>query len=219
MMHKLLGLALTLSLLASGCTQKSEPVTISPPTADFTANPQQGLAPLTVAFTNLSTGDITYHHWNFGDGHFSTLSHPNHTYTAPGKYTVSLAVMGAGGSDVETKIEYITVHTGVINWEEAASYIGQTKVVRGKIVGTHYAATTRGKPTFLDFHKPYQRHFKCVIWGRDRQKFIEKFPPNPETYFLNKRVQVTGLIEEYPEGSGIPEIILTDPSQIKVIEE
>ena len=218
-MLKLLGLLVALSLLTTGCTHKSEPVNIPPPTADFTANPQQGQAPLTVTFTDLSTGDIAYWHWDFGDGHFSTVAHPNHTYTAPGKYTVSLAVMGAGGSDVETKIEYITVHTGVISWEEAASYIGQTKVVEGRIVGTYYAANTRGKPTFLNFHMPYQGYFKCVIWGRDRQKFMEKFPPNPETYFLNKRVQVTGLIEEYPQGSGIPEIILTDPSQIKVIEE
>ncbi|MBC8273870.1 MAG: PKD domain-containing protein [Chloroflexi bacterium] len=172
-----------------------------------------------VTFTDLSTGDVTRWHWDFGDGQFSNESESGHIYTSAGNYTVSLAVMGPGGSDVETKVEYIRVGSGIISWEEAASYMGQHKVVEGTIVGTHYAADTKSQPTFLDFHKPYQDYFKCIIWGRDREKFIEEFPPNPESYLLNKHVQVTGLLEEYPEGSGVPEIILRDPSQIEVIGE
>jgi len=124
--------------------------------------------------------------------------------------------MGAGGSDAETKVDYIGVSPEVISWEEAHDYIGQYKIVDGIIVDSYYARNSKGKPTFLNFHKPYEGYFKCVIWGSDRAKFIEEFQSDPETYFLNKRVRVTGLIKEYRDA---PEIILADPSQIKVIEE
>jgi len=201
------------------CARESEPVLIPPPTADFAASPEEGLAPLAVTFTDLSTGDVTRRHWDFGDRQFSNGAGPSHTYTTAGNYTVSLAIMGPGGSDVETKVEYIKVGSGVISWKEAGSYIGQHRVVEGIVAGTYYAADTKSQLTFLDFHKPYQGYFKCIIWGRDRGKFVKEFPPNPETYFLNKRVQVTGLIEEYPKGSGVPEIVLRDPSQIKVVVE
>lgn len=218
-MHKLFLLVLVLLLFMTGCARESEPAIVPPPTADFAARPDEGITPLKVTFTDLSTGDVTRWHWDFGDGQFSNEPEPGHIYSSAGNYTVSLAVMGPGGSDVETKVEYIKVGSGVISWEEASSYIGQHKVVEGTIVGTHYASDTKSQPTFLDFHKPYQDYFKCIIWGRDREKFIKEFPPNPESYFLNKHVQVTGLLEEYPKGSGIPEIIVRDPSQIKVVQE
>jgi PKD repeat protein len=180
---------------------------------------EQGPAPLKITLIDKSTGDITYRHWDFGDGQFSDDSDPVHTYTSAGDFTVSLVIMGPGGSDVETKTEYIKVATGVISWEEAGSYIGLQQVVEGTIVGSYYASDTKSQLTFLDFHKPYENYFKCIIWGRDRDKFLKAFPPNPETYFLNQSVQVTGLIEEYPKGSGIPEMVLKEPSQIRLAAE
>ena len=218
-MRKFFLLALLLFALMASCTPESTPVHTSPPTANFAATPVEGIIPLMVTFTDLSTGDISRWHWDFGDGQFSDKSEPSHTYATAGNYAVSLAIMGPGGSDVETKIGYIKVSSEVISWEEAASYIGQQKTVEGIVVGTHYAADTKSQPTFLDFHEPYQGYFKCIIWGRDRDKFVKEFPPNPETHFLKKPVQVNGLIEEYPQGSGVPEIVLRDPSQIKVIVE
>jgi hypothetical protein len=218
-MHKPLLLVLLSLLLVTGCSQQLQTAVLQPPTADFAAISQQGAAPLKVTFTDSSSGDITRWHWDFGDGQFSSDTEPNHTYTAAGNYTVSLAIMGPGGSDVETKTEYIKVATGVISWEEAGSYIGQNQVVEGIVVSTYYAADTKSQLTYLDFHKPYENYFKCIIWGRDRDKFLKEFPPNPETYFLNKHVQVTGLIEEYPKSSGVPEMVLKDPSQIEFAEE
>ena len=218
-MPKSILLVLLLLSLATGCARQSQPAVTQPPTADFTASSEQGSAPLKVTFTDSSSGDITHWHWDFGDGQFSSDSEPNHTYTAAGDYTVSLAIMGPGGNDIETKTEYIKVANGVISWEETGSYIGQNQVVEGIVVSTYYAADTKSQLTFLDFHKPYENFFKCIIWGRDREKFVKEFSPNPETYFPNKHVQVTGLIEEYPKGSGVPEMVLKDPSQIKLAEE
>jgi PKD repeat protein len=218
-MSKSVLLVFLLLSLVTGCSRQSQPAGLQPPTADFAASSEQGAVPLNVTFTDLSSGDITGWHWDFGDGKFSSDSQPNHTYMTAGDYTVSLAIMGPGGSDIETKAEYIKVATGIISWEDAGGYIGQNQVVEGTVVNSYYAADTESQITFLDFHKPYDNYFKCIIWGRDRDKFLKDFPPNPETYFLNKHVQVTGLIEEYPKGSGVPEMILKDPSQIKLAEE
>jgi len=84
-------------------------VTVPPPVADFSGAPQTGVAPLAVAFTNLSTGKAHSWSWSFGDGGTSTLQSPSHTYSSPGTYTVSLTATGPGGSDVETKTGYIVV--------------------------------------------------------------------------------------------------------------
>lgn len=62
------------------------------PVADFTANSTNGEAPLTVRFTDNSTGYICDRNWDFGDGKNSTVQNPNHTYAQPGIYTVSLTV-------------------------------------------------------------------------------------------------------------------------------
>lgn len=90
-------------------------VTEQPPTADFTAQPVSGVLPLTVTFTNLSTGLIDSQLWSFGDGFTSSLTNPVHTYTAVGVYTASLSATGPGGSDARIQTNYITVtQSGVI---------------------------------------------------------------------------------------------------------
>jgi PKD repeat protein/uncharacterized protein YjiK len=84
-------------------------VTVPPPVADFSGDPTTGDAPLTVSFSDGSSGDPTAWDWDFGDGATSSEQNPVHTYTAPGSYTVTLTVTNAGGSDALTKPAYITV--------------------------------------------------------------------------------------------------------------
>jgi len=81
------------------------------PVANFTATPTSGDAPLTVNFTDASTGTISSYAWDFdNDGTVdSTDQNPIYTYTAAGNYTVNLTVSNAGGSDSEVKTEYIVV--------------------------------------------------------------------------------------------------------------
>jgi PKD repeat protein len=210
---------LALPLLLAGCAIASEPRVDTSPIADFNASIVEGCTPLHVTFTNLSTGQVTDWKWNFGDGHSSTDKAPNHTYNESGIYTVSLLVTGPDGSDETTRIDYIQVRSEIIGWQDAARYIGQVKTVEGIIVEAYFAPGLKGKPTFLNFHKQYQSHFKCIIWYSDRISFLRAFPLNPETHLLNKSIRVTGMIEDYPEGSGVPEIILKMPSQIQVIGE
>jgi PKD repeat protein len=60
-------------------------VTPVPPAADFTATPQSGDRPLSVQFTDTSSGAPTAWSWNFGDGSGgSTSQNPSHSYTTAG---------------------------------------------------------------------------------------------------------------------------------------
>ncbi len=95
--------------VASAKLRVEERPPIPPPVADFTASPTSGVAPLTVQFTNLSKGEITSYHWDFGDGVTSTERDPRHTYQNPGSYTVSLTARGPGGEDTERKPDFIRV--------------------------------------------------------------------------------------------------------------
>lgn len=81
----------------------------SPPSAEFSGSPVSGENPLTVVFTNLSTGDWDTVYWNFGDGNTSTQESPTHTYADVGTYTVTLIIEGVEGTDTEVKYGYITV--------------------------------------------------------------------------------------------------------------
>ena len=65
-----------------------------PPTVNFTGTPTNGTAPLTVIFTNLSTGANSYK-WTLGDGHTSTSVNPANTYSNAGTYSVTLTAIGA----------------------------------------------------------------------------------------------------------------------------
>ncbi|MCD4716678.1 MAG: PKD domain-containing protein [Desulfobacterales bacterium] len=77
--------------------------------ADFTSGITNGPAPLSVSFTDQSTGNITSWLWIFGDGATSTEQEPVHEYNTPGNYTVSLTVSGPDVSDTETKADFIAV--------------------------------------------------------------------------------------------------------------
>jgi len=112
--------------------------TLDVPLAEFTANTTAGSAPLTVQFTDRSTGyGITGRTWDFdGDGTIdSPEQDPVHTYTAVGTYTVNLTVTNTAGSSTEEKIAYITVTKPaetVLSITPAASPlpIGKTTMVR-----------------------------------------------------------------------------------------
>jgi len=85
------------------------PTGTEPPVANFSGNPTEGAAPLTVYFSDLSTNAPTSWDWTFGDGGTSQAQDPSHEYTAADTYTVSLEACNAAGCDTETKVDYITV--------------------------------------------------------------------------------------------------------------
>ena len=96
---------------------------------------------------------------------------------------------------------------GTISWRDAAKHYDKTMTVEGKIILTKNI----GKITFLNFDKDFRNTFTAII----KQADYQKFPRNPEEFFKDKTVRITGTIRKF---KGAPEIILTDPSQIEVVE-
>ena len=94
-----------------------------------------------------------------------------------------------------------------VGWRDASGYYGKHVTVEGRIVASHNS----GKVCLLNFHKDYKRYLTAVIFSGS----FTMFPPNPEKYYLNKVVRVTGRVKEY---KGKPEIILNNPEQITVLE-
>jgi len=81
----------------------------TPPAASFAAAPTNGVAPLAVTFTDISTGTITNRCWDFGDGGTTNTaaSNLNYTYAAAGTNTVTLIVRGPGGASTNSRAAYI----------------------------------------------------------------------------------------------------------------
>ncbi|HMZ30886.1 MAG TPA: PKD domain-containing protein [Methanoregulaceae archaeon] len=79
--------------------------------AQFTASPLAGSVPLTVRFTDQSSGEITSYAWDFnGDGTVdSRVKNPVTVYTSSGTYTVTLTVRGPDGMDTEVKTKYLSI--------------------------------------------------------------------------------------------------------------
>ena len=78
--------------------------TTEPVDALFSAAPSAS-DPLTIEFTNQSTGPVATYLWDFDDTTTSNEASPVHTYGAAGDYTISLTVTAADGvtSDIETQ--------------------------------------------------------------------------------------------------------------------
>ena len=81
------------------------------PSIDFTADELEGDPPLTVSFTNQTTGagGAPSFRWRFGDGESSSQEDPTHVYEDPGTYTVTLEVDAGGGYVEHEKAAFIRV--------------------------------------------------------------------------------------------------------------
>jgi len=97
-------------------------------------------------------------------------------------------------------------HGGVVAWQDAAAYVGQTITVEGRIV----QSKDIGSMTFLDFSKQ-KNSFVAIVWADDYDKFSQP----PARLYANKKVWITGEIVLY---KGKPEIIIRDPRQVEVFD-
>jgi len=130
------------------------------PVANFGGDPTIGLKPLTVTFTDSSTGAITNRFWDFGDGSTSnsvgaTLSH---TYTNAGTNDVILMVSGPVGSNSLTRVGYVIVTNqpaqlvvNPTNFDFGAIIVGQTNVRTVQVInpgGTALSGSVSVGPPF-----------------------------------------------------------------------
>lgn len=84
----------------------------APPVAAFTHDPEPANAGGVVTFADTSTpaAEITFWHWDFGDGQSSDVQNPTHVYAQAGVYTVQLWISSPRGSS--TAIGIVTIEAG-----------------------------------------------------------------------------------------------------------
>lgn len=80
------------------------------PVVDFLPDTLEGCVPLKVKFTN-NTVNVTSYRWIFGDGSpDATVREPEHVFTLPGSWDVTLIATGSGGTTTMTRKFLITTY-------------------------------------------------------------------------------------------------------------
>jgi DNA/RNA endonuclease YhcR with UshA esterase domain/HKD family nuclease len=97
--------------------------------------------------------------------------------------------------------------SGVIPWQQAGEYVGQTITVEGRIIRTKDI----GSITFLNFSRQ-RGDFVVIVRAED----YDNFPAPPAELYRGKKVWVTGEVTIY---KGTPQIRITGPDQIEVFDE
>ena len=95
---------------------------------------------------------------------------------------------------------------GVVPWQEAGRYVGQTITVEGRVVRTKDI----GSITFLNFSKK-RGDFVVIVRAED----YGNFPSPPAELYKGKKVWVTGEVTMH---KGTPQIVVHGPEQIEVFE-
>jgi len=103
-----------------GCTDtqtNASYINVTQPVASFTPSDTFSVcSPLTVAFTNTSTGGM-YYDWTFGDGNASAFLSPTNVYVAPGLYTATLIVRDYWGcADTASRVINIYGYAGSLTY-------------------------------------------------------------------------------------------------------
>ena len=104
---------------ANGCVTtvvRNNYIRVLEPKANFTGTPLIGCPGMTVSFsTSVSQVGTVNWQWSFGDGTFSSLPNPSHTYNALGNYNVYLVVTNFFGcKDTAYRPTYVQVVPGVV---------------------------------------------------------------------------------------------------------
>ena len=112
-----------------GTNEASKQVSVSPryvPVRVRVAGSRlSGNAPLSVQFTNLSTGDVRTWRWEFGDGQTSTNANPQHTFAGATNYSVTVIAYPSDESQGPSRAQ-LTIKAAKPwpTWAKAALLVG-----------------------------------------------------------------------------------------------
>lgn len=92
-----------------------------PFSAGFTMDTAEGEIPLTVRFTDMSTGNPDTWSWDFGTGNVSSLQNPEYTFTQTGLFTVTLIITNSttGRSSITSQTVHAFSDEPGVSWVEA----------------------------------------------------------------------------------------------------
>jgi PKD repeat protein len=150
------------------------------PTAGFITNTTSGEAPLSVSFTNQSTGSITSYTWDFGDGSTSNEVNPTYTFNDVGTYNVILTATGPGGSS--NVVRQITV---------------ENPQVPAPIAGFSASILTGERPLTVDFTDSSQGDITQYLWDFNGDGITDSTDASPSHTYndagtFNVRLTVIG---------------------------
>lgn len=155
--------------------------------AHFTFLPNNGPIPLTVRFRDESIGPVDARFWDFGDGDTSTQIHPEHVYTDPGIYDVTLIVANEFTTDTKTFYGAITAFEPVTYQSFYIANDGSDVTGDGS-VNNPFATIQHGINTASDFdtvivkdgvyYPEEDNEFDIVINGKEMVLRSENGPEN-----------------------------------------
>jgi M6 family metalloprotease-like protein len=199
------------------------------PSANFTASPLNGPAPLATTFHITDLAGIDTCSWTYGDGQTSTActQDHDHTYQNPGIYTVSLSVNGYSGSDSLTRTNYISASIPCF------TLATNSNPLAGGTVNANPAPNCAGDPTkytqntVVTLTASHNTWYVFNSWGGDASGTT-----NPATVTMTANKSVTanfikcfGLAVMVASGNGTVDadpapncVGSTDPDQIEYIE-
>ena len=118
--------ALTVTDNNGASAQESHEVTVAPANQAPTAAIAGNCTELSCSFSSQSSsdpdGNIVSWSWTFGDGSGSSDANPSHSYSAGGKYTVTLMVTDDGGASDAVTQEFTVVEPPPPNQAPSASF-------------------------------------------------------------------------------------------------
>lgn len=122
---------------------------------------------------------------------------------------MSMAILSASANAEEAGGLLATDGLSVASWEEAGQVVGRPAVIYGEIVDVGRAKGI----SFLNFAKGRRDDFCGVIFERSDEAFGNK---KYKELYLNKKVTMRGSVTVF---KGAPQIVITNPDQITVVDE
>ena len=156
---------------------------MEPVTANFEADPTLGLYPLTVQFTDLSSGgyspnrEITSWEWDFNNDGItdSYYQYPEFTFNLFGTYSIGLTVSDGTNYDTLIRENYITVTDSVLADFAADVTTGNAPLE------VNFTDLTSGNPT-------------SWLWDFDNDGFIDSNEQNPNFVYTDQGMYTVSLI-------------------------
>lgn len=152
--------------------------------AEFAADVVRGAAPLTVAFTDQSSGSPTQWAWDFDDNGRvdSRQQNPTHVYRTPGTYSVRLSARNSNSEGTKTEAALIRV--------------------LGPTVANFTASTTAGPaPLAVDFTDTSTEEPESWQWDFDNDGVVDSTAQNPSHTYTTPGTYTVRMVATNPVNS------------------